>query len=200
MPKYFHFHTEEQHFNAPLQYQRCAFVSATFTCRVRIGRSTIEGANQGLCAGATAGDIVFKKRDKVATYEREREWERERADQSSWAELWEYTAPYGLHLNARENIDAALKRTVGSLTNHTRIDRLTPDWPSMPGIRRDWWRRSVNMVRIVSRRGEFDTVRIIVSTICDRLKFTFRPTEDNRSVSDRQRLDIDSSADGIEGR
>ncbi len=68
--------------------------------------------------GAAAGDVVFRKGDMVATYEGELISQVERARRYD-----RYTAPYGLHLNASESIDAALKRTVGSLANHARIDK-----------------------------------------------------------------------------
>ena len=142
MPKYFHFHREDEHFNAPLQCQRCAFIRANgqqckrsvcvgltmcnthlpIKYHVRIGKSTILGGGHGLFAhlpGAASGDIVFRKGDTIATYEGGLISQVERARRYGW-----YTAPYGLHLNARESIDAALQRTVGSLANHyTRIDR-----------------------------------------------------------------------------
>ena len=86
---------------------------------LRVKESTIAGAGRGLFAqdsGSGDNDIVFRKDDVIVAYS---------GDVIDNAELerryGEYTAPYGIMLSRQSDKyeDAACRRGVGSLVNHS---------------------------------------------------------------------------------
>ena len=92
--------------------------------KLKIKDSNIPQANKGLFAfDATKapGDIVFKRNDRIATYDGE-----EMSTLSIENRYGDFTAPYGLQHHANREIsstDAALRRGIASLVNHTIISR-----------------------------------------------------------------------------
>ena len=137
MPKYFHFHTDEITFDAPLITTRCLFIkqngdqckiSCTIglpMCRhhlpmaynVKVKPFEIEGAGNGLFAHDSTKDedaVIFKKGDLIVPYYGEKITE-----ETLNRRYGKSTAPYAIQLYKGYFEDGALERGVGSLLNHS---------------------------------------------------------------------------------
>jgi hypothetical protein len=90
--------------------------------KLKVKKSQIQNAGKGLYAyDKTKEDdeIVFKKNDKICTYNGE-----VIDNETRYRRYHDYTSPYGIMLNNNTIIDASILRGVGSLINHGN-NRLT---------------------------------------------------------------------------
>jgi hypothetical protein len=138
MPKYFHFHTPEFNFNAPLVSKQCEYLFPDgHRCRkkcqiglpmcrphlrkfynVDVRPSTIPNAGLGVFAyDKTKGEreIVFKKNETIIPYASEYLPDGEDVIQQRYEN---YTAPYAIEITEGNLEDGALHRGIGSLVNH----------------------------------------------------------------------------------
>lgn len=85
---------------------------------LRIKESNIPNAGKGLFAldkKAPANKVIFKPREKITNYEGQL-----LTKEQSFDRYGDKTAPYGLLLNDRYDIDSACSRGIGALINHSR--------------------------------------------------------------------------------
>lgn len=138
MPKYFHFHSNDDTviFDGQMKVERCAFIKKNHQrCknRVCIGlpychvhriaakhvdveESNIAHAGLGLFAdnGTNNNAIVFKPNQKICDYDGEI-----MPLQQLHNRYGEYTAPYGFQINNTTAEDGALRRGLGNMPNHS---------------------------------------------------------------------------------
>ena len=137
MPKYFHFHSPTNTFNAPLKSHQCGFIKANqerckrrvviglpmcpvhvvATYKLAIDDSELEHAGKGLFAfdkTKTVDEVIFTPNQVICPYGGE-----EVDNDEMQRRYGDYTAPYGLQLGESDEYeDAALQRGIGSLINH----------------------------------------------------------------------------------
>lgn len=136
--KYFHYHTQQTHYDKELKKTRCIHVKKDNTrcknniiighkhCHIHrkialnlmIKKSTIENAGDGLFAfkkGANNNEIVFKKDAKICDYIGE-----VIDDLELRRRYGRNTAPYAIQLYNGLSQDAAIIRGIGALANHDR--------------------------------------------------------------------------------
>ena len=139
---YFHFHSKtdkDPYFNGKLQSIQCEAVKSNAQrCKnhtvigqtychahrkkmlhLQIKKSTIPGAGQGLFAAGDEGKIIFKTGDRICMYNGQL-----LNDLELLRRYREETAPYAIELHKKDGEvqyeDAATRRGIGSLANHSR--------------------------------------------------------------------------------
>lgn len=138
MPSYFHYRSPEKNWDAPLKTERCSFLKANgqqckrhvtmgipfcfqhrLQNKVRVEKSRIPHSGLGLFAHEKGHqDIVFKPKEKIAPYSGEYV-----DNKTILTRYGSHTAPYGLKLNAANNLDGATRRGLGTLANHQKTQK-----------------------------------------------------------------------------
>lgn len=104
--------------------------------KLKIKPSTIQGAGKGLFVSdktKAIGEVVFFKHSKVADYNGVIKTRQQLTQQYRG-----HTAPYAVELVGNSNIDAADKRSVGSLVNHKELYDEDTDNPIPMRVQNDY--------------------------------------------------------------
>ena len=138
MPQYFHFHSDETDFDHKLESHRCTairpngqqckkntvmglkycYIHNKTQLHLQIKDSTIPQAGKGLFAVGKPNTIIFQDKQRICLYNGQL------IDIEELIKRYgNDTGPYGIELHNHQFEDAAIKRGIGSLANHTNNKR-----------------------------------------------------------------------------